>query len=189
MSHRYLVLGLLSEMPRTGYEIKKHVGTTLKAVTSASYGTLYPTLHRLLKEGAVHMEEHPQTHRPARKVYEITERGLHELDEWLHQPTAADHIRREFLLKLYLSHDLPSADLKHLLEERRAVTQAQLEELVQHRDNLNGSTSPIHTWVQDYTIEMCQAELTWLAQRLDELEAQAPPHEPFTGEQSHTKVG
>lgn len=60
MSHRFLVLGLLSERPMTGYDIKKHVNVMLSAVTNASYGTLYPTLHKLLVEGAVKMDEIPQ---------------------------------------------------------------------------------------------------------------------------------
>jgi DNA-binding PadR family transcriptional regulator len=56
MSHRYLILGLLAEQPITGYDIRKHVQAMLRAVTNASYGTLYPTLHKLLAEGVVQIE-------------------------------------------------------------------------------------------------------------------------------------
>jgi DNA-binding PadR family transcriptional regulator len=90
------------ESPMSGYDIKKQVNAVLSAATNASYGTLYPTLHKLLKEGAVEMQEVEQRGRPSKKVYRITDQGRRELREWLKQPAAADQIRREFLLKLYL---------------------------------------------------------------------------------------
>jgi DNA-binding PadR family transcriptional regulator len=52
MSHRYLVLGLLSEAPMTGYDIKKRVCETMGMIASPSYGAVYQVLHRLLEEGA-----------------------------------------------------------------------------------------------------------------------------------------
>ena len=57
MSHRYLILGLLAERPMMGYDIKKRVIIARNAVTNVSYGTLYPTLHRLQSEDAVEMQE------------------------------------------------------------------------------------------------------------------------------------
>ncbi len=173
MSHRYLVLGLLAEGPMTGYEIKKRIGTALQSVTNASYGTLYPTLHRLLQEQAVYMEEHPQAHRPARKVYQITERGRRELELWLRQPAEADQVRREFLLKLFLARNLPPDELKALLQQRQRQAIAQLEALLQ-TDTKDREGMPINqTWVRDYTIEIMQAELNWLNRLMQQLEAVA----------------
>src|SRR5690606_17582992 len=103
MSHRYLILGLLAERPMSGYDIKKHTNSALGTATNASYGTLYPMLHKLLEEGAVEMQEISQQGRPAKKLYRITDQGRAELQAWLKQPAAADQIRREFLLKFYLA--------------------------------------------------------------------------------------
>ncbi len=181
MSHRYLVLGLLSDGPMTGYEIKKRVGASLRSVTQASYGTLYPTLHRLLDEGAVLMEEHSQTHRPARKVYCITERGRRELQEWLQQPAAADQVRREFLLKLFLAYDLPVESLKSMFYHRRAITERQLADLQQVQEALNGNTPITQQWVRDYTIELCKAELNWLDRLIAHMEADTEQEEQLLG--------
>ncbi len=159
----------------TGYEIKKRVGTALKSVTNASYGTLYPTLHRLLEEGAVQMEEKRQSHRPVRKVYRITARGQQELDAWLQQPAGADQVRREFLLKLFLAGEVPSEELINLFYHRRTATEVQLAELQQMHHDLNGSLSTTQRWVQDYTIELCRAELNWLNRLIAQIEAQAVP--------------
>lgn len=161
MSHRYLILGLLAEQPMTGYDIKKRIESGLSAATNASYGTLYPTLHKLHKEQAVEVQEVFQVSRPSKKVYHITERGQAELNEWLRQPAAADQVKREFLLKLYLAKGLPQDSLRGLLAQRRGEAEAQLRSL---RAEI-GSTSDQHqTWVIDYALSLCKAELDWLSQ-------------------------
>ncbi|MBN2471450.1 MAG: PadR family transcriptional regulator [Anaerolineae bacterium] len=156
----------------TGYEIKKRVGSALKSVTSASYGTLYPTLHRLLDEGAVQMKEYPQAHRPLRKVYAITARGEQELADWMALPAGGDQVRREFYLKLFMAHDLASQQLCAMLMQRREATAAQLAELQDSRAAQNGMPRN-QAWVCEYVIEMCHAELDWL----DRLIAQIEPGE------------
>lgn len=167
MSHRYLVLGLLAERPMTGYDIKKHVTGTLTAVTNASYGTLYPTLHKLLEEGAVVMKEIPQKGRPSKKVYRITEHGRRELEGWLKQPAAADQVRREFLLKLYLAKDLPAQHLLNLITNRRDELEATLQTLRSEKD---GVSNPYQAWVVDYSLSLCEAEIDWLQQLEDEID-------------------
>jgi PadR family transcriptional regulator, regulatory protein AphA len=161
MSHRYLILGLLAEQPMTGYDIRKHVQDMLRAVTNASYGTLYPTLHKLLADGAVQMQEIEQEGRPAKKVYRITEVGHSELGGWLKEPPAADNIKREFLLKLYFAKNLPQAELQRLLTERRDATQARLDHLCAERDALQDSRQ---RWIVDYSVSLCRAEMDWLTQ-------------------------
>jgi DNA-binding PadR family transcriptional regulator len=119
---------MLSEAPMTGYEIKKRVDTSLRFFTQAGYGTLYPTLHCLLQDGAVRMEEDVQPHRPARKVYEITDLGRQELDIWLREP-GNGHERREFLLRLFIGHARSANHLCALLQQRRQAIQAELQAL------------------------------------------------------------
>ncbi|MBZ0293017.1 MAG: PadR family transcriptional regulator [Anaerolineae bacterium] len=63
--------------------MKKHVRLSLSAATNAGYGTLYPTLHQLLAEGAVGVQEILQTAYPSKKVYSITQSGREELLVWL----------------------------------------------------------------------------------------------------------
>jgi DNA-binding PadR family transcriptional regulator len=155
----------------TGYEIKKRVSTSLQAVTNASYGTLYPTLHRLLEEGAVRMEEKPQTHRPARKVYEITEQGQEEFKAWLLRPPENDRIRRDFLLKLFWGHELQPQQVKSMLCERRTAAEAQLQTLLANHGSLNGHAPATQTWVREYTVEQCQTELNWLNRLIAQIEA------------------
>lgn len=166
MTHKYLILGLLTERPMTGYDIKKHVKVTLTAVTNASYGTLYPTLHKLLKEGAVEMREIPQRGRPSKKVYWITDLGRRELKNWLKQPAAADQVKREFLLKLYLAKDLPPQHLRSLISTRRGKMEAMLQSLHEEKDDAD---SPHQVWVMEYALSLAEAEINWLEQIESEL--------------------
>jgi PadR family transcriptional regulator, regulatory protein AphA len=161
MSHRYLILGLLSEHPMTGYDIKKRVQENLSTVTNASYGTLYPMLHRLLKEGAVKVKEIPQRGRPSKKVYRISQAGLDELQAWLKQPASDDQIKREFLLKLYLAKALDPQQLRALVDDRRDEIEARLRSL---RAEKKEADSPQQIWVLDYALYLCRAEIDWLKQ-------------------------
>jgi DNA-binding PadR family transcriptional regulator len=145
----------------TGYDIKKHVKAMLSAVTNASYGTLYPTLHKLLHEGAVQMQEVPQRGRPSKKVYRITQAGREELNHWLRQPAAADQIKREFLLKLYLAEDLSPQQLRSMVSSRRDEVEAMLGALRKEQREIENQQQ---AWVMDYTLSLYQAEMDWLEQ-------------------------
>lgn len=159
MSHKYLILGLLAEQPMTGYDIRKHVKDVLGAVTNASYGTLYPTLHKLLSAGEVNMQEVPRRGRPSKKIYATTEKGLQVLDEWLRQPAASDQIKREFLLKLYLAKAIPDHQLLPMLRARRDETEATLKTLADEKQNTH---DPRRIWVIDYSLTLALAEIEWL---------------------------
>jgi len=175
MSHRYLVLGMLSEAPMTGYEIKKRVDTSLRSFAQTSYGTLYPTLHRLLQDGAVRMEEHVRPRRPARKVYEITDLGRQELDRWLQEPTDGQE-RRDFLLRLFMGHALSADRLCTLLQQRRASVQAEMQALQADGDRANGNTPDTQDWVLDYALTLYTAELDWLNRLMAQMESGLSGH-------------
>src|SRR5262249_48960734 len=47
------VLGLLAEQPRHGYDLKKRLSETLGPLWGISFGSLYPALRRLERDGAI----------------------------------------------------------------------------------------------------------------------------------------
>src|SRR4051794_41878037 len=53
------VLGLLKEQPLHGYELKKRLSETLGFLWGVSYGSLYPALRRLEREGAIEVVAQP----------------------------------------------------------------------------------------------------------------------------------
>ena len=59
------VLGLLSESPLHGYELRKRLATLLGTFRAFSYGSLYPTLRKLSEAGWITEEEPGELGAPA----------------------------------------------------------------------------------------------------------------------------
>ena len=49
----YVILGMVSAQPQSGYEIKALVDTTTRFFWAASYGQIYPELKRLSELGLI----------------------------------------------------------------------------------------------------------------------------------------
>jgi DNA-binding PadR family transcriptional regulator len=73
---KFVILRLLREKPRHGYEIMKALEERMAGCYTASPGTVYPTLQLLEDQGYVRAVDGG-----GKKVYEITPEGLKYLDE------------------------------------------------------------------------------------------------------------
>ena len=104
MSIRHAILGLLSAGPLHGYGLKAAYEEHLVPGASLNIGQVYPALERLLQDGLVTGEVVPQSERPDRRVYTITEAGRRELDGLLRTPSRPEvDLRNETYLKLMLA--------------------------------------------------------------------------------------
>lgn len=95
MSTRYVLLGLLDIKPMSGYDIRRNLKISLDSLWSASYGQIYPTLHRLAAEGMVHPVSVPTGSRE-RIVYHLTDEGRDEFRAWLREPVSYPPTRDPF---------------------------------------------------------------------------------------------
>src|SRR6059036_2838580 len=73
---KYVILKLLKDKPRHGYEVMKELEERLHGCYSPSPGTVYPTLQWLEDEGLVIARDVE-----GKKVYEITDAGRKFLEE------------------------------------------------------------------------------------------------------------
>lgn len=73
---KYVILRLLRDKPRHGYEVMKELGEQLHGCYSPSPGTVYPTLQWLEDEGLVVARDVE-----GKKVYEISDAGRQFLEE------------------------------------------------------------------------------------------------------------
>lgn len=73
---KYVILKLLRDKPRHGYEVMKELEERMHGCYSPSPGTVYPTLQWLEDEGLVVARDVE-----GKKVYEITDTGRAFLDE------------------------------------------------------------------------------------------------------------
>ena len=76
-----LVLSLLQEQDRYGYEIIKELHIRSEKAFQFKEGTLYPVLHRLEAKGYVKSYKAKGDTGKARKYYKITKAGIEELKE------------------------------------------------------------------------------------------------------------
>jgi DNA-binding PadR family transcriptional regulator len=73
---RYIIMDVLKDGPKHGYEIIKQLEERTQGAYSPSPGTLYPTLQLLEDQGIVRSDQESD-----RRVYHLTESGRAELDK------------------------------------------------------------------------------------------------------------
>jgi DNA-binding PadR family transcriptional regulator len=118
MDIRTLCLGMLSMREASGYEIKKMVEGPLRHFFDASYGSIYPALNRLTREGLVQATAYAQEKRPDKKVYRLTPMGRLAFMEELMRMPGRDRFRSEFIATLLFADLLPAAHLAKVIDAR-----------------------------------------------------------------------
>ena len=115
------VLSCLSERPMHPYEISTTLRTRGKEESiKLNYGSLYSVVESLRKHGLIRpVETSRQGRRPERTVYEITEAGAAEHDDWLAELLSTP-VREYTSLEagLSLMAGLAPEEVARLLEER-----------------------------------------------------------------------
>ena len=114
-----VILGMLKLGVRTGYEIKKVIDTSTRFFWGASFGQIYPELHRLREEGLVDARDEPRG-RVKRTEYTLTAKGEQALREWLTNVDGAIfELRDEGLLRLFFGDILTREEVLANLRARR----------------------------------------------------------------------
>lgn len=80
-STELVLLTLLQERPMYGYEISQEMSRLSDGYFEMKEGLLYPTLHRLQKEGLLSSEWQQTENERRRKYYSITTAGREQLKE------------------------------------------------------------------------------------------------------------
>jgi DNA-binding PadR family transcriptional regulator len=132
-----VVLALLAKGPSHGYELRQRLVGALGPFGSAfNAGQVYVTLGRLERAGLVESAEVGQSHRPDRRVYELTAAGHDRVVAWVAEVDWPKPAPVEFHLKLTavamagLADPVAVADAqrRELLRRLRDVEQALLAE-------------------------------------------------------------
>ena len=112
------LLGLLSQGPMSGYEMRQVMERATANFWTESYGQIYPALRRLVKDGLATVEEQQKDGR-AKKVYKLTDAGERRLRKWLGVETKPQVRRNELLLKVYFGDRAePGAIAAQVVAER-----------------------------------------------------------------------
>jgi len=158
------ILGLLKEQPMHGYQLSRELGDALGGFWRVSYGSLYPTLRRLERDGAIQVVQGDQPTAGRRKhVYRITEQGegafLELLQETPHDNSTED---TRFRVRLAFFRYLPPETRIRLLERRRATLEDRLT-------TISDSLRTTRARVDDYTLSLMEhgrsateSDLAWV---------------------------
>ena len=162
VSFRHFILGILTQQPMSGYDIKRLLQGFGWLVGDASYGSLYPALHGLYQDGLVTVEVQPGHDKPPRKVYSITEEGRSVLSTWVSKPQAANPSLKAFVMRLNLAGNQSQAGLISDLRQRRAQVAEHHSALQEEAGTLDDQVDLGHRLTLNYAVAMAVAELAWL---------------------------
>jgi len=154
-----VLLGVLTEGPAHGYDLKQAHDARFPASRALAYGQVYATLSRLEEAGLVEVIETSQAAGPERRVYALTDSGDERLRAWLddtEEPTsyAADELVRKTVTSLHAGHDASG-----FLKRQREVHLAAMRRLTQELREADSLGAQIAI---DHALAHLDAELRWL---------------------------
>lgn len=193
------VLGLLSESPMHGYELRKRLNSTLGTFRAFSFGSLYPTLRRLQTAGHIATEDPvtdidavPLSSKRSRVTYRISADGKERLGELLRDAGPQSWSDDGFGVHLaFFSRTTSDARMRILEGRRRRVEE--------RREGLRSAMTKAAERLDTYTAELHQLgleasdrEVRWLNELIDQerlspatdLRA-TPPEPPTSGTRYH----
>ncbi len=155
IQHELLLLGLLKESPKHGYEIKKKIKEILFFFTGVDLKSIYYPLKILKKKGLVIKRKNKQGRRPERFVYQLTPKGEIRFNELL-TTSLLDFKRPQFSLDLslyflgYMKPDIAkrrlqgrtfvlnklSGDINRLIDSMRNKSSLSLINILKHNSQM-----------------------------------------------------
>jgi len=128
MDVKTLCLGVLTEGDKTGYEIKQRFEAGFNHFFGAGFGSIYPALAELTRQGLVTCRSVEQDKRPDKKVYSLTPAGERVLIDELMSTPPRHKVRSEFLVLMYFAHLLPAEQVGRIIDEMAAQFEPLLAE-------------------------------------------------------------
>ncbi len=182
MSLAYVILGLLQQQQRTGYDLKTTCfDDCIAHFWQADQAQIYRTLERLEAQGWAVCTVEIQTGRPNRKVYRITPDGQAELAQWLQTPQPSPLLREPLLLQLHFAACLPNDSampspsnqaILALLEQEHQIHQARLEACraaVPAQTSATSRAQRLQQLALDLVQRREQVYLDWLEEAMGEM--------------------
>lgn len=159
MDIKTLCLGILTEGEASGYDIKKYFEEVFKYFYVGGFGSIYPALTALARDGLVTCREETQQNRPDRKMYALNPAGRDAFLKSLAATPPRHRIRSEFYVLLHFAHLLPPERLSAILDERLVDVNRVLEELRRVLEASSQGECPFEP-AQRFEVELALATLT-----------------------------
>jgi DNA-binding PadR family transcriptional regulator len=168
MSIPYVLLGLLEDRPRYGYDLKREYDDRFSTARPLKFGQVYSTLARLLRDGLVAIRAIEAGSGPERKLYAITRRGVTDLERWLQEPVAPEPYLHSTLFAKVVLALLSGRSAGEVLDTQRAAHLERMRELTR----IKAFGEVVDALVADHALFHLEADLRWIeltGARLDRL--------------------
>jgi DNA-binding PadR family transcriptional regulator len=156
------ILGLLKERSMHGYQLSKRLSETLGGFWKVSYGSLYPSLRRLQRDGAVEPVFAREEVGRRKNVYRITAKGEQMFAELLEEAGQESWEDNRFRVRLAFFKYLKPETRLRLLEKRRAYLEGRLSDiktsLKNYRERIDAYTLSLMRHGADAT----EQDIAWL---------------------------
>ena len=161
-SLEFALLGLLSQSPLHGYELRKRMGAIFGPFRALSFSVLYPQLRRMVEGGVIEETLVESTSRRSRIVYAITDKGLSRFSH-LTETVSPDTWEDEgFEIRFAFFSPTSSKNRVRILEGRHRRLKEKAEIL---RGELEKSPIGIDRYLEEWrrhSLESADREITWL---------------------------
>lgn len=155
------ILGLLKDRAMHGYELKKELTAQLGQFWQASYGSLYPSVRRLERNGMVERYYPKEGVARRKNIYKITAAGERLFTERLCERTPIVDDTR-FGVRFAFFRYMNATDRVDLLERRRAYlteTAADLKEkLRSYKEKIDDYTYRL----MEHRVDTTRADIEWI---------------------------
>lgn len=172
MKGRDVILGILRNKPRTGYEINDILQNQISYFYDGTYGMIYPTLKKLEKEEKVKKETVIQEDKPNKNIFSITDKGREELRKYLESDKVEEVFKSDFLMKLFFGNDyLSKQKVIELIKSEIKVKEDQIKRLESSLEHweLQG-ISNLQKITVGYGLAEYRAVVEYLKEQLKKLE-------------------
>lgn len=183
--YELLVLGELMVQPMYGYQLHEVANKALGPFHALSWGTLYPLIWRLERQGLTTSEteqrHHHFLHGPRgqpRRIYHLTEAGRQRFFALMLDPGEYNRDYPDlFSIKLIKFEFLTSDQQRSVMQQQQGYLRT-LRDYYQHgcdevavQPGITDSERPFILQLFDYKIHSLDAELAWLENKIASLEA------------------
>ena len=160
-----VILGLLNHENLTGYEIKKRIDSSLHYCWKGSFGSIYPALVSLEKQGMITKVDNEDNSKRERNVYGITDAGRNYLISWLVDSKTSNSLKYEMLLKLFFGGAVDNAVSVDTITKFENEITEELSVLKVYKENLikvlNEREHVFYYLTVSFGVETYEAYLRW----------------------------
>lgn len=157
------ILGLLKEKPMHGYELKKRLSYMLGHFWTVSYGSLYPALKRLEKQGDIERAYSVKDKTRNRNVYRVTPLGDSDFMRLLADTAAETSLadNEKFDIRMAFFQYLTPETRLRLLEKRRALLGEQVQSFKAYRSS-NRNQDHYQSGLLSHKVDQTRSDIRWL---------------------------